>query len=92
MNVTVCVPFDVDICETIHESIVIIMKSNLHPIDRIVRLVIALTIAILIFTNVIAGSLAWITGIPAIIFGGTALINFCPLYHLLGISTKDKNQ
>ena len=64
------------------------MKPNLHPIDRLIRLLAAAIIAILYFTETISGTIAVILGIVSIIFAATALISFCPLYKLLGISTK----
>jgi hypothetical protein len=66
----------------------IIMRPNLHPLDRLIRLIIAAVIAVLYFAEVIAGIPAVILGIVAIILSATAIINFCPLYYLLGISTK----
>ena len=56
--------------------------------DRIVRLVISVIVAVLIFLNVLSGTLATILGIIAGIFFLTALIGFCPLYTLFGFSTK----
>ncbi len=64
------------------------MRPNLHPLDRLIRLIIAAVIAVLYFAEVIAGIPAVILGIVAIILSATAIINFCPLYYLLGISTK----
>lgn len=64
------------------------MKKNINSIDRIARLLIAAVVAILYFTHQIQGTLAVILGIAAIIIAATALINFCPIYYILGISTK----
>lgn len=58
--------------------------------DRIVRVLIALVIAILYFTGVISGTLALILGILAIIFLLTSLVSFCPLYLPFKISTTKK--
>ncbi|MFA7274614.1 MAG: DUF2892 domain-containing protein [Crocinitomicaceae bacterium] len=63
------------------------MKKNLGNADRAVRLIVAAIIAILYFTNTISGTLAIILGVVAIIFVATSLINFCPLYSLVGINT-----
>jgi hypothetical protein len=66
------------------------MKTNMGPLDRIIRLVIAAAIAVLYFTKVINGTLAIVLGIVAVIFVLTALVGFCPLYFPLKISTKKK--
>lgn len=63
------------------------MKKNMGNGDRAVRLIVAAIIALLYFTNTISGTLAIILGVVAIIFVATSLINFCPLYTLLGINT-----
>lgn len=64
------------------------MKLNMGSPDRIVRILIAIIIAVLLFTNVVQGALAVILGIIAIIFVVTSVIGFCPLYVLFGLSTK----
>ena len=64
------------------------MKNNMSSMDRIVRAVVAVIIGVLIFTNVVSGTLAIILGVVAVIFLVTALIGFCPLYTLFKFSTK----
>ncbi|WP_405350944.1 DUF2892 domain-containing protein [Nonlabens sp. Asnod3-H03] len=63
------------------------MKKNLGNIDRIVRVLFAVIVSILFFTNVITGTL----GIILLIIGGvllaTSFMNFCPLYAVLGINS-----
>nr|WP_081926286.1 DUF2892 domain-containing protein [Nonlabens ulvanivorans] len=63
------------------------MKKNLGNIDRIVRILFAVIVSILFFTNVITGTL----GIILLIVGGvllaTSFMNFCPLYAVLGINS-----
>ena len=68
------------------------MKTNMGPVDRVIRLVIAAAIAVLYCTKTINGVLAVVLCILAVIFIATALIGFCPLYALLGISTKKKTK
>lgn len=67
------------------------MKANLHSLDRIVRLLFAIVVAVLYYTGIITGTLAMVLGIAAIVLLLTGLVNFCPLYAVLGISTKPKN-
>jgi hypothetical protein len=57
------------------------MKKNMGKVDRIIRFVIGLVI---IIWGIAVGS--W-WGLIGLIPLGTAFINFCPLYTLLGIST-----
>jgi hypothetical protein len=56
-------------------------------IDRVIRTLIALTIAVLFYLEVITGTL----GIVLLILGGvfllTSIIGFCPLYLPFGIKT-----
>lgn len=59
------------------------MKTNLGQIDRLLRFVVGAALVILAATGVIG---AW--GYLGVIFLVTAFINFCPIYRLLGISTK----
>jgi hypothetical protein len=67
------------------------MKKNMGLVDKVVRILIALVIGILFFTNVISGTLGIILLILAIVFLLTSLISFCPLYIPFGIKTnKDK--
>ncbi len=66
------------------------MKVNMGNNDRLLRLMIALIIAVLYFTNIITGTLALILGILAIVFAATAFMRFCPLYLPFGLSTNKK--
>lgn len=58
--------------------------------DKIIRIAIAILIAILYFTNTISGTLAVVLGAFAVIFILTSFISFCPLYAPFGISTRKK--
>ena len=68
------------------------MKKNMGTIDKVIRMLIALVIVILYFTNAISGTLAVVLLILAGIFVVTSLISFCPLYLLFGISTCKKKE
>ncbi|MBW6492458.1 MAG: DUF2892 domain-containing protein [Lentimicrobium sp.] len=63
------------------------MKKNMSNTDKLIRLVIALLIAILFFLDVITGTLAIVLGIVAVALVITSLLNFCGVYAILGIST-----
>lgn len=64
------------------------MKLNMGTVDRVVRTIVAILIGILYFTGVLSGTLALILGILAVIFLLTSVVSFCPLYALLGLSTR----
>ncbi|MEO8770598.1 MAG: DUF2892 domain-containing protein [Ferruginibacter sp.] len=63
------------------------MKKNMGRTDSILRLLIAVVIVALYFTNIIQGVFAIILLIVAGIFLLTAVIGVCPLYTLFGISS-----
>ena len=66
------------------------MKANVGSADKIVRYLLALGLAALMFFGVVEqGSVMfWVAGALAIIFAGTALINFCPIWAAFGVNTK----
>jgi K+-transporting ATPase A subunit len=64
------------------------MKKNMGNIDRGLRVVIALVVAILYFAGQISGTVAIILGILAAVFILTSLVGTCPLYLPFGLSTK----
>lgn len=69
------------------------MKKNMGSIDKIIRLIIAIIISALYFTEVISGTLGIILLVLAGIFVLTSFVSFCPLYAPFGINTcsvKDK--
>lgn len=63
------------------------MKANMGSTDKIIRVVVAVIIAVLFFTNIISGTLGMILLALAGIFVLTSLVSFCPLYAPFGIST-----
>jgi uncharacterized membrane protein YtjA (UPF0391 family) len=66
------------------------LNKNMGTLDRIIRLVIAVVIAVLYFTGNLSGIAAIILGILAVIFFVTSLVSFCPLYQPFGLSTRKK--
>ena len=63
------------------------MKKNMGMFDRILRVVVAIIIAILYFTKILTG----IPGIVLLVLAGifllTSIIGFCPLYIPFRINT-----
>ena len=67
------------------------MKKNLGSTDRVIRLVLAVTFAILYFTNTITGTTGLVLMILAAVFAVTSLIRFCPIYYALGLHSNKLN-
>lgn len=63
------------------------MKKNMGTIDKVIRVLIAIVIAILFFTKFITGTVGIILLALAIIFVLTSLVSFCPLYLPFKINT-----
>ena len=63
------------------------MKKNMGSTDKIIRVLIAVAIGILYYLNYITGTLAYVLMGVAIILLVTSLVNFCPLYRLIGTRT-----
>lgn len=63
------------------------MKKNMGNADRIIRLLLAVVVAVLYFTNVITGTLGIVLLVVAGVFVLTSLMSFCPLYALIGVNT-----
>lgn len=68
------------------------MKKNMGNIDKIIRILVAIVVAVLFFTNVISGTLGIVLLVLAGVFVLTSLISFCPLYTLVGINTCPKDK
>ena len=64
------------------------MKKNMGSTDKVVRIVLAIVIVALYFTNIIAGTLGLVLMILAGVFVLTSFINFCPLYAPFRLSTR----
>jgi hypothetical protein len=60
------------------------MKNNVGSIDKVLRIVVGIALLSMLF--LVEGSAKWF-GLIGIVPLGTALVGWCPLYSLLGIST-----
>jgi hypothetical protein len=69
-----------------------IMKKNMGSIDKAARILIAVVVAILYFTNVISGTLGIILLALSGVFILTSFIGFCPLYLPMKINTSGKKE
>lgn len=66
------------------------MKKNMGSADKLIRVLIAVVIAVLYYLGKIEGTLAIVLMAFAIIFLLTSLVSFCPLYTIFGIKTNKK--
>jgi hypothetical protein len=66
------------------------MKKNMGTLDKTLRIIAAVVIIALFFTNVIIGVLGIVLLVFAGIFILTSLVSVCPVYPLLGMNTRKK--
>ena len=63
------------------------MIKNMGFADRLIRVLIALAVGGLYITGVISGTIAIVAVAVGAVLLLTSLVNFCPLYAILGIRT-----
>jgi len=61
-------------------------------LDRAIRILIAIGLIVLYYTNLISGVLAIILLAFAAVFIFTSFVSFCPLYYPFSLSTRKKDQ
>lgn len=66
------------------------MVKNMGKIDRVIRLVLAIAVAVLFLTGQLSGTAAVVLGILALVFVATAAVGTCPLYLPFKISTRKR--
>ena len=66
------------------------MKANMGSADKIIRILLAIVVVILYYTDQISGTAAIILLIVAGIFILTSIVGFCPIYKVFGISSHKK--
>lgn len=66
------------------------MKKNMGTADQIIRVLLAVIFAGLIFAGQVHGTLAVILGILTVVFVVTSVVSFCPLYVPFGLTTRKK--
>ncbi|QNM83589.1 DUF2892 domain-containing protein [Sphingomonas sabuli] len=68
------------------------MLKNVGPEDRIMRIVIGIGLAVLIFVGAVQGTAAIIVGLLAAVLIATGLLARCPAYKLANIDTSVQEQ
>lgn len=66
------------------------MTKNMGSLDKTLRVIVAVVLAVLIFTGQITGTWAIVAGVVAAVFVLTSLVGFCPAYLPFGINTCPK--
>ena len=61
--------------------------KNMGNFDRVLRVLAAIVVGVLYFTQVISGTVAIVLLVVAFVFILTSLVSFCPLYYPFGINT-----
>lgn len=63
------------------------MDKNVGKVDKLVRVLVALLLVGLYFSGILSGVLGYILLAVAGVMILTGLVNFCPLYSMLGVNT-----
>ena len=63
------------------------MKKNMGSADRFLRVLVAIAITAMYFSNVLTGTVGIVLLVLAGVFVLTSLLGFCPLYAPFGWST-----
>jgi uncharacterized membrane protein len=63
------------------------MKKNMGIFDRVLRIILAIVVAILIYMETLTGTAAIVMGIIAGIFLITSIFGICGLYSVVGVNT-----
>ena len=66
------------------------MKPNMGLVDRIVRIALAVTVAVLFAAGQLSLAAAIVLGALALVFVVTSIAGVCPLYIPLHLSTRRK--
>jgi hypothetical protein len=63
------------------------MKKNMGATDRAIRVILAIIMGALYFTNTVTGTLGIVLLVLAGIFLLTSIVSFCPIYSIIGLKT-----
>jgi hypothetical protein len=66
------------------------MKANTGSLDKVIRIILAIAFAMLYITKMEEGTLGIILLVVGAVLLLTSIINFCPLYAILGWSSGKK--
>lgn len=61
--------------------------ANIGTPDRVIRILLGAALLVWFLMDQGGGALHWLKAIVGVVAIGTAAINFCPLYRVLGLKT-----
>jgi len=64
------------------------MKCNMSVLDRILRILVAVAVAVFFFLGLIKGVAIIVLGVLAVILFLTSVVGFCPVYWAFSTGTK----
>lgn len=67
------------------------MNKNVGKIDRLIRIILSLSIGILYLAGIISGTTALILATLAIVFSVTSAVGSCPIYSVCNITTRQQS-
>ncbi|HPD52834.1 MAG: YgaP family membrane protein [Bacteroidota bacterium] len=68
------------------------MKKNMGTTDRVLRVIVAIVLAVLYYNGTITGTLGLTLIVLSVVFVLTSLVGFCPLYLPFGMNTCGKEK
>ena len=68
------------------------MASNIGPADRVVRIILGLALAVIVYLGVIGSIAAIVAGIAAAYLLVTGLLARCVFYKIVGVDTSVQEQ
>ena len=68
------------------------MKKNMGTIDKVIRVLLALTFIYLYANELITGTFGLILMFVTLFFNVSSIVGYCPLYAALGINTCPTNK
>jgi hypothetical protein len=66
------------------------MKANIGSLDKVIRIFLAIVFAILYITKMVEGTVSIILLVVGGVLLLTSIINFCPLYAIMGLNSNKK--
>ncbi|MBX2984645.1 MAG: DUF2892 domain-containing protein [Bacteroidia bacterium] len=66
------------------------MKANVGTLDKVIRIVIAIILYALYLMDVVTGMVGIIFLVLSLVLLFTAFMNYCPIWHITGMSTRKK--
>ena len=66
------------------------MKANIGSLDKVIRIFLAIVFAMLYITKMVEGTVSIMLLVVGCVLLLTSIINFCPLYAIMGLNSNKK--